>query len=169
MYELFFTGNEISLERASARLYPDTYAHFDQYSSASVAIDGDNRKGSSGGSLEEILKCASTSLKERSLHSLKYLVITMEREDYVSCVRLHLRDLIYRQLHQNGLTVSVSKYLKLSSASQCGNKVYNATDHGQSPLFVCMKRAKYIWIVLRKSPWPLQVCEVRAYDGMYMN
>ena len=157
------------MERASAKLYPDRYSHFGQYSSASVAIDGDNRKKSSGGSLEEILKCASTSLTKQSLPPLKYLVITMECEGYVSCVRLHLRDERFRQLHQNGLTVSVSKDLKLSSASQCGNKAYNATDHGQSPLFVCMKRAKYIWIVLRRSPWPLQVCEVQAYDGMYMN
>ena len=133
-----------------------------------MAIDGDNRKGRAGGSEEEILKCASTSLKQKSLSNpVKHLLIRMERAEYISYVRLHLRDGLRRQHLQNGLTVSVGNSPDIQHASSCGNKAYNAVRHGQSPFFICMNSAQYIWIVLRNSGLPLQVCEVRAYSGMY--
>ncbi|XP_062498853.1 CUB and sushi domain-containing protein 3-like isoform X3 [Corticium candelabrum] len=165
-------GNEISLLSAKAELSPDTFTsatNSSRQSSASVAIDGDNRKGRAGGSQEEFLKCASTSMKQKSLSNpVKHLLVRMERAEYISYVRLHLRDGLRRQHLQNGLTVSVGNSPDIQHASSCGNEAYNAVRHGQSPFFICMNSAQYIWIVLRNSRWPLQVCEVRAYSG-YMN
>ena len=165
------TGNEISLLAASAELSPDTYTYSTnplRQSSASVAIDGDNRKGHAGGLLEDLLKCASTSMDLKSrTNPLKYLLIKMKSTEYISYVRIHLRDGLMRHRFLNGLTVSVSNSSSIQLASRCGNESYNAIRQGQSPFFICMKSAKNIWIVLRNSPWPLQVCEVRAYSGMY--
>ena len=103
------TGNEISLLSASAELSPDTFTtstNSYRQASASVVIDGDNRKGRAGGLLEDILKCATTSMESRN-NPLKYLLIKMKSAEYISYVRLHLRDGLRRQQLQNGLTVSV--------------------------------------------------------------
>ena len=133
-----------------------------------MAIDGDNRKGRAGGLQEELLKCASTSMKQESRNNpVKHLLVRMERAEYISYVRLHLRDGLRRQQLQNGLTVSVGNSTDIQHALSCGNEAYNAVRHGQSPFFICMNSAQYIWIVLRNSLWALQVCEVRAYSGMY--
>ena len=134
------TGNEISLLSASAELSPDTFTtstNSYRQASASVAIDGDNRKGRAGGLLEDILKCATTSMESRN-NPLKYLLIKMKSAEYISYVRLHLRDGLRRQQLQNGLTVSVGNHYNIQHASRCGNGVYKAVRHGQSPFFICM-------------------------------
>ncbi|XP_062498995.1 sushi, von Willebrand factor type A, EGF and pentraxin domain-containing protein 1-like [Corticium candelabrum] len=89
----------------------------------------------------------------------------MTHEENISYVKLHLRDGLKRRRQQNGLTVSVSNSSNIDSATRCSDRAYDASTHGQSPVFVCMNQARYIWVVLRNSPWHLQVCEVRAYTG----
>ena len=98
-----------------------------------------------------------------SCDSLKYLKIRMTREKNISYVKLHLIDGLAGQEQQNGLTVSVSNSSNIYSATRCSDKAYNASSHGQSPVFVCMNQSRYIWVVLRNSRERLQVYEVGAY------
>ena len=114
---------------------------------------------------EELFKCAMTSLSTKT-QSMKYLKIDMRREEYIACVRVHLRMGLEEQIHQNGLTIRVSYTSYVRSATPCSNKVYNARSDGQSPVFVCLKQARFIWVVMENSLQPLQVCEVQAYGGM---
>ena len=170
-----FAGNEIFLHAASATLSPNTYSkqnpqtHAVEWARASNAIDEDNREGSSGGTFDEFMKCAIAAAdpvaRQSGKKPMQYLKIEMTREEDISYVKLHLRDGLNRRRQQNGLTVSVSNSDNIDSATRCSDKVYNAYTHGQSPVFVCMNQARYIWVVLPNSPWDLQVCEVRAYTG----
>ena len=167
-----FAGNEIFLHAASATLSPNAFSspnpqtHVVEWASASNAIDGDNREGSSGGTFDEYMKCAIAAFDIQSrINPLKYLKIEMTHEENISYVKLHLRDGLKRRRQQNGLTVSVSNSSNIDSATRCSDKAYDASTHGQSPVFVCMNQARYIWVVLRNSPRHLQVCEVRAYTG----
>ena len=170
-----YSGNEIFLHAASATLSPNAFSspnpqtHVVESARASNAIDGDNREGSSSGSFDEFMKCAIAAADPVASQSekkpMKYLKIEMTREEDISYVKLHLRDGLNRRKQQNGLTVSVSNSPNVDSATRCSDKVYNASKHGQSPVFVCMNQARYIWVVLRNSLWQLQVCEVRAYTG----
>ena len=170
-----YSGNEIFLHAASATLSPNTYSKQNpqadavEWARASNAIDEDNREGSSGGTFDEFMKCAIAAADPVASQSgkkpMQYLKIEMTREEDISYVKLHLRDGLNRRLQQNGLTVSVSNSDNIDSATRCSDKVYNASKHGQSPVFVCMNQARYIWVVLRNSPQALQVCEVRAYTG----
>ena len=157
---MIFAGNEIFLDSASATLSPNTFICGNRRAEASNAIDGDSREGSSGAGYKYFMKCAITAVGP-----LKYLKIRMTREENISYVKLHLRDGLARQEQQNGLTVSVSNSFNIYSATRCSDKAYNASSHGQSPVFVCMNQARYIWVVLRNSRERLQVCEVRAYTG----
>ena len=167
-----FAGNEIFLHAASATLSPNAFSsrnpqtHVVEWVSASNAIDGDNREGSSGGVFDQYMKCAMTGFDIESRRKpLKYLKIEMTREENISYIKLHLRDGLKRRRLQNGLTVSVSNSSNIDSATRCSDRAYDASTHGQSPVFVCMNQARYIWVVLQNSLWPLNVCEVRAYTG----
>ena len=167
-----FAGNEIFLHSASATLSPNAFSglnlqtHVFESARASNAIDGDNREGSSGGTFNGYMKCAITDFNIQSRRNpLKYLRIEMAREENISYVKLHLRDGLKRRRQQNGLAVSVSNSSNIDSATRCSDRAYDASNHGQSPVFVCMNQARYIWVVLRNSLWHLQVCEVRAYTG----
>ena len=157
-----FAGNEIFLHTASATLSPNALIYRNERAEASNAIDGDNREGSSGRSFDGLMKCAVTATGR---DTLKYLKIEMTRQEDISYVKLYLRDGLNSRRQQNGLTVSVSNSSNIDSATRCSDKVYDASTHGQSPVFVCMNQARYIWVVLRNSRWHLQVCEVRAYTG----
>ncbi len=119
----------------------------------------------SGRAEEESFMCALTSNRTRK-HPMKYLKIEMRSEEYISCVMVHLRDGLTRRMYQDGLTIRVSKTSDVHSATPCGARVYNARHDGQSPVFVCLKQARFIWVVLENSSQPLQVCEVQAYGGM---
>ena len=157
-----FAGNEIFLHTASATLSPNAFTDGNERAEAFNAIDGDNREGSSGWLFNEHMKCAITATGR---DPLKYLKIEMTRKEDTSYVKLHLRDGLYRQRQQNGLTVRVSNSSNIDSATRCSDKVYDAYTHGQSPVFVCMNQARYIWVILRNSLLHFQVCEVRVYTG----
>ena len=169
---MIFAGNEIFLYAASATLYlnafssPNPQTHVVEWARASNAIDGHNREGSSGGSFEEFMKCAIAAPQSQFVKNpMQYLKIEMTRKEDISYVKFHLRDGLRRQWQHNGLTVSVSNSSNVDSATRCSDKVYDASTHGQSPVFVCMNQSRYIWVVLRNNRIHLQICEVRAYTG----
>ena len=142
-----FAGNEIFLHAASATLSPNKFIHGNEQDEASNAFDGDNREGSSGSLPRDYIKCAITVFGP-----LMYFKRKMTQEEKISYLRLHLRDVLKRQRQQNGLTVSVSNSSNIDSATRCSDKVYDALTHGQSPVFVCMNQARYIWVAVRNSP-----------------
>ena len=130
------------------------------------AIDEDTRIGQSGRSGWE--KCASTDVYDRRLLS-RYMMIDLRQQRYITAVRLHLRDNddnVDRRSWQNGLAVELTNLSShVVEGMQCG-EAFNATKHGQSPIFHCFNKAQYILIALRQTKQPLQICEVEAYQGL---
>lgn len=158
---------EIVLQnKATAFLYPDTLNTTEEPPRkflAIHAIDGDYNIGSSGGGYEG-LNCASTSYTKQYRH-LQYLRINVQTVGFIAAVKLHLRDGHRRQVWQHRLTVSLGNDTDPDSTIQCGTKAYNADRDGQSPIFICLKSAQFIWVFLRRSRYPVQVCEVQAFKG----
>lgn len=174
LYTLYFVivlPLEIVLQNAaSAVLYPNIFTTKEVPPRKSVAvnaIDGENNIGFSGTG-NGILNCASTA-DNRVWRKLQYLRINLQRVDFIAAVRLHLRDGLNRQKWQNGLSVRVSNTTDLNSAHQCGSNLYNADRDGQSPVFVCLKSATFIWAVVSRRNIPVQVCEVQAFNGRFVS